>query len=108
MSASKSKASLLQIFTTPRFLFTCFVGCIITLWVPMAEVTATITQEGGETQSHTTQIRMYQIYQQLPSTPESIRLWGYVVAHIGIVVLVSAFVWWLVESAKLRSEPGEE
>ncbi len=105
MSPKKPKASLREVFR-PRFFFTCFVGCIITLWIPMAEITATITR-GDSVESVTTRVRMYQIYQQLPANFDSIRVWGYVTAHIGIVVLVSAFVWWLVLSADKISKSEE-
>jgi hypothetical protein len=65
---------------------------VVTLWIPLAELTMTVD---GIAQGKPQRLSMLEIYRQLLENPGVAAGWKFVAAHWGITFVVMALVWWL-------------
>jgi len=76
-----------------RFWLNYTLGILLTLWFPLAKIQM---QVNGEAHGEAQYIPMYRIYKDIALHPTLWTAWKYAIAHLGIVFLMMALVWYSV------------
>lgn len=76
-----------------RFWVNYAVCLVVTVWVPLAELT---TMVNGVQQGEPRRLPMYEVYRQVWESPSVPAGWKFVAAHWGITFVVMAAVWGMV------------
>lgn len=84
------------------FAINYLVVLLVTCWIPLTTIRATMTNEAGEVQAETVRsIPLYESYYRLVTTFHTAYLQA-VLLHWGICLAISVGVWWLVLRREAR------
>jgi hypothetical protein len=90
------------------FLLNFLVVLVVTCWIPLTTLRATMTNEAGEIQAETVRsIPLYESYYRFFTSFHSSYLQA-ILLHWGICFAISFAVWWFVMRADTKFEPQAE